>query len=105
MPTTTSENAMREAAAALSDLKADLPETLRADLVALITRLLVRTAERERGRGIELCRQRAELWRNTLAAKSGMAIAQEEARARANEAEYLADLLAEKQDREANGSS
>jgi hypothetical protein len=50
--------------------------------------------ERERERCVALCRRRAELWRRTSAARSKVAIAREEARARANEAEYLADLLA-----------
>lgn len=38
----------------------------------------------------ELCEQRAELWRNTEGGKSPLA---QEARFRANEAIYLADLL------------
>ena len=50
--------------------------------------------ERERRRCVALCRRRAELWRRTLAARSPVAAAREEARARAHEAEYLADLLA-----------
>lgn len=48
--------------------------------------------ERERRRCVTICRRRAELWRMTLE-RSPMAGALEEARARANEAAYLADLL------------
>lgn len=40
-----------------------------------------------------ICRRRAELWRKTIKARSSIASAREEARARANEATYLADLL------------
>lgn len=40
-----------------------------------------------------ICRRRAELWRKTITARSSIASAREEARARANEATYLADLL------------
>jgi hypothetical protein len=47
----------------------------------------------ERARCFGICRNRAELWRRT-AAGSSIAGARDEARARANEASYLADLLA-----------
>ena len=50
-------------------------------------------ALRERERCAELCRRRAELWRRTDAARSSLPSAREEARARANEAAYLADLI------------
>jgi hypothetical protein len=46
----------------------------------------------ERDRCVSICRGRAELWRLT-AARNPVAGALEEARARANEAAYLADLL------------
>jgi len=49
---------------------------------------------RERERCVRICRRRAELWRNTSMRPSTPAGAREEARARANEAAYLADLLA-----------
>ena len=49
--------------------------------------------QRERERCVRICRRRAELWRKTSAAPGSMS-AREEARARANEATYLADLLA-----------
>lgn len=47
---------------------------------------------RERERCVAVCRRRAELWRETSARNPAGAL--EEARARANEADYLADLLA-----------
>jgi len=49
-------------------------------------------AESERRRCVAICRRRAELWRRTLA-RNPRAGALEEARGRANEAAYLADLL------------
>lgn len=52
----------------------------------------------ERERCVRICRRRAELWRKTSVARSGPAGAREEARARANEAAYLADLLASGED-------
>lgn len=51
-------------------------------------------ALRERERCVRICRRRAELWRKTSTARTAPAGAREEARARANEATYLADLLA-----------
>ena len=48
----------------------------------------------ERERCVAICRRRAELWRKTAAARSPVASVREEARARANEATYLADLIA-----------
>jgi hypothetical protein len=46
----------------------------------------------ERDRCVAVCRRRADLWRRTLE-RSPLAAGKEEARARANEATYLADLL------------
>ena len=48
----------------------------------------------ERTRAVALCRGRAALWEGTDLARSTAALAREEARARANEATYLADLIA-----------
>ena len=48
----------------------------------------------ERARCVAICRRRAELWRKTSAARGAVPAAREEARARANEAMYLTDLLA-----------
>lgn len=47
----------------------------------------------ERRRCASVCRQRMELWRSTALAKSDLPSAREEARARANEAQYLADAI------------
>jgi hypothetical protein len=49
-------------------------------------------AQREGDRCVSICRRRAELWRR-MAARNPPAGALEEARGRANEAAYLADLL------------
>ena len=46
----------------------------------------------ERQRCVALCQARMELWRKT-AERATAPIARDEARARANEAAYLADLL------------
>ena len=46
----------------------------------------------ERDRCVAICRRRAALWRRTLE-RAAVAGAKEEARGRANEATYLADLL------------
>lgn len=50
--------------------------------------------ERERQRCAAICRRRAELWRRTRERPGAPAMLRDEARARANEAAYLADLLA-----------
>ncbi|HEY0788836.1 MAG TPA: hypothetical protein VGE86_09325 [Thermoanaerobaculia bacterium] len=50
--------------------------------------------ERERQRCAAICRRRAELWRRTSERPDAPAMLRDEARARANEAAYLADLLA-----------
>ena len=57
-----------------------------ADIDAL-TRTVATLLTQERRRCANVCRERAALWRNTLASQT------QEARARANEAQYLADLL------------
>ena len=49
--------------------------------------------QKERERCVEICRRRAETWRTTALASSTIAAARDEARARANEAAYLADLI------------
>lgn len=49
-------------------------------------------AQRERARCVSICRRRAELWLKTAARNPPTGLLQE-ARARANEAAYLADLL------------
>lgn len=59
-------------------------------LLEAIAQLISKHVAAERARCRELCEQRAELWRNTEGGKSPLA---QEARFRANEAIYLADLL------------
>jgi hypothetical protein len=49
--------------------------------------------QRERERCAALCRRRSQTWRTTSLATSAMPSARDEARARANEAAYLADLI------------
>jgi len=55
-----------------------------------IANLIAKQVAAERTRCRTLCEQRAELWRNTEGGKSPLA---QEARFRANEAIYIADLL------------
>jgi hypothetical protein len=55
-----------------------------------IANLIAKQVAAERTRCRALCEQRAELWRNTEGGKSPLA---QEARFRANEAIYIADLL------------
>jgi hypothetical protein len=50
-------------------------------------------ARQERKRCVQICRRRAALWQKTSMVRSMPDGAREEARARANEATYLADLL------------
>ncbi|HSP17295.1 MAG TPA: hypothetical protein VLV78_21305 [Thermoanaerobaculia bacterium] len=61
------------------------------DLASGVADLLTKQVADERRRCVEICRSRAELWRRTPSARA--AFAREEARARANEATYLADLI------------
>jgi hypothetical protein len=67
----------------------------------MISREIEEAVRRERQRCAEVCRRRAETWRNTSLASSTMAAARDEARARANEAAYLADLIESRTDLDA----
>lgn len=78
---------------ALGSALDDLSAAERSTVVMNIASVVAGEVARERQRCVEVCRSRVELWRNTLAAKSSVASAREEARARANEAHYLADVL------------
>jgi len=71
----------------------DLEPETQQRLVKELTRRFHSSVERERRRCVEACRYRAELWRRTSAAESTVDRTREEARARANEAQYLADWL------------
>jgi len=79
--------------ASLRDRLADIPGDSRQDLLETVAGLIERQARAERDRCVAVCRRRALLWRNTAASRSSLAVAREEARARGNEAIYLADLL------------
>jgi hypothetical protein len=67
-----------------------VPLAARPILLEAITNLISKHVNAERARCRALCEQRAELWRNTEGGKTPLA---QEARCRANEATYLADLL------------
>ena len=63
-------------------------------LVSELSELVAEEVRLERQRCIEICQARAELWTNTTGAKSAVAAARDEARARANEATCIIDMLA-----------
>jgi hypothetical protein len=67
-----------------------VPLAARPILLEAIANLIAKHVDAERTRCRSLCEQRAELWRNTESAKTPLA---QEARFRANEAIYIADLL------------
>jgi hypothetical protein len=67
-----------------------VPLAARPILLEAITSLISKHIAAERTRCRALCEQRAELWRNTEGGTSPLA---QEARFRANEATYIADLL------------
>jgi hypothetical protein len=61
--------------------------------ISAVAELLEKQTGEERRRCAAICRSRAELWRRTPAAHAAVPAAREEARARANEAAYLADFI------------
>lgn len=67
-----------------------VPLAARPILLEAITNLISKHVAAERARCREVCEQRAELWRKTEGGASPLA---QEARSRANEAIYIADLL------------
>ena len=78
----------------LIEALAQLPEATRDVAIEQLTELIDQTLHAERSRCVKMCRARAALWRTTrMAAVDSPATATTEARARANEAEYLADAL------------
>jgi hypothetical protein len=79
--------------ATLRELLKDVPSDVRRRLSQEVGVLIEEHVQGERERCVAMCRRRAELWRSTSAAQSAVAAAREEARARANEALYLADLI------------
>ena len=67
-----------------------VPLAARPILLEAIANLIAKQVAAERTRCRAVCEQRAELWRNTEGGASPLA---QEARSRANEAIYIADLL------------
>ena len=67
-----------------------VPLAARPILLEAIANLISKHVDAERTRCREICEQRAELWRNTEGGTSPLA---QEARSRANEAIYIADLM------------
>jgi hypothetical protein len=67
-----------------------VPLEARPILLEAITHLILQRVDAERARCRALCEQRAQLWRNTNGGTSPLA---QEARSRANEAIYIADLI------------
>ena len=68
-----------------------VPPAMRPKFAEAIAQFAVKYVAAERSRCRILCKRRAELWRNTRGAASPLGA--EEARSRANEADYLADLI------------
>jgi hypothetical protein len=83
----------------LRKIRTSLAERVDAATVAALESVFVGVVDEEvrleRQRCVDICEARAELWTNTSGAKSSIAAAREEARARANEATCLADLIAQ----------
>jgi hypothetical protein len=79
--------------AALRELLTDVPSNVRRRILQEVGVLIEEHVQEERERCVAMCQRRGALWKKTSAAKSGVAAAREEARARANEARYLADLI------------
>jgi hypothetical protein len=77
----------------------------REEIVSAVAELLAGQIASERSRCAEICRERAALWRRTPLAQAELPSAREEARARANEATYLADLIESGQRRAAPGDA
>jgi len=88
-----SGGAVEATEAALRELLAEIPSDIRRRVSQEVGVLVEEHVQGERERCVAMCRRRAELWRKTSAVRSTVAVAREEARARANEAAYLADLI------------
>lgn len=93
--TTRAETERLIAAAKALTAACGVPSDAGSGVAAAVVQLVEDEITRERARCAALCRDRAALWRRTPAASSEIVSAREEARARANEAAYLADLLEE----------
>jgi hypothetical protein len=78
----------------LAEAFAKLPEPTRTIAIEKLVSLIHHATESERMRCVHLCRERARMWRTTrMARDESHAAAVVEARARANEADFLADAL------------
>jgi len=88
-----SGSAVEATEAALRELLADVPSNVRRRVFQEVGVLIEEHVQGERERCVAMCRRRAELWKKTSAAKSTVAAARDEARARGNEARYIADLI------------
>lgn len=83
----------------LEEPLASIDGNTRDDILRRVVALAAAEVERERRRAVRLCMHRSELWENTAAArKPAPREAREEARARHNEARYLADLIEQEQE-------
>lgn len=78
---------------AIGDLIAHLDVKGQDAVLRRVVELVRASARAEREHCTQLCRHRADVWSGTLAATSAVPQARDEARARANEARYLADLI------------
>jgi hypothetical protein len=65
----------------------------RAALLSRVGGLVSQATQEERKRCLRHCEQRMELWSTTQQARSEHAAARDQARARANEAEHIRDLI------------
>jgi len=78
----------------LTEAFAALAEPTRTIAIEKFVRLISQVSQSERMRCVDLCRTRAQMWRTTrMARDESHAAAVLEARARANEADFLADAL------------
>ncbi len=93
-----SDKGAGNARTALQELLAEVPVAIRKRIVREVETALEEQKQLERDRCVRLCKHRASLWRNTSASRSSLESARDEARARANEAAYLADVLASGED-------
>lgn len=83
----------------LTEPLASIDGRTREEILRRVVALAAEEVERERRRAVRLCMHRSDLWENTAAArKPAPREAREEARARHNEARYLADLIEQEQE-------
>jgi len=88
-----SDDTVEAAEAALREVLKDVPSDVRRRVSQEVGVLIEEHVQGERERCVGICRRQAEVWRKTSAARSSVAAARDEARARANEARYLTDLI------------